>query len=84
MAKRTKQLQAVVDMCNEMFRNNRVIDPLESDASLLSHILIQLDCYKGYNWFYEDRSYTDGVMLRLVGSGMQDIVREKDGFIQFY
>ncbi len=84
MAKRTKQLQAVVDMCNEMFRNNRVIDPLDSDASLLSHILIQLDCYSGYNWFYEDKSYTEVDVLRLVGSGKEDIVREKDGFIQFY
>lgn len=80
MAKRCKQVDKMVESMNSYLRINRIIDPNRLACILMSQMLLNAGAYRGFNWFYSDEQ---GVQ-RLVGSGNDEVVRSKNGFIQFY
>lgn len=80
MAKRAKQVDLMVEEMNLYLRTNRIISELDKSCLLLSRMLCYAGCYRGFNWFYLNEY---GVQV-LVGSYDPEIIRSKDGYIQFY
>lgn len=80
MAKRTKQAQIMIDTVNMYLKKNRIIDELCKECMLMTGMLLNAGCYKGFNWFY---NLEDGTKV-LVGSGDPEVITSKDGYIQFY
>lgn len=80
MSKRTKQVDKMVESVNDYLRGNRIISNCDTVFLVVSGALLDADTYRGFNWFYFDEQ---GVK-RLVGSGDEEVVSSKDGFIQFY
>lgn len=80
MAKRTKQSQVMVDTVNYYLKHNKVIDSNDIVCMIMMGQLLNAKCYNGFNWFYE---LCDGTHA-LVGSGDPEVIKSKNGFIQFY
>lgn len=80
MSKRTKQVEAMVESINSYLKANRIINELCDVCMVMSCMLLNANCYRGFNWFYRDEN---GNQL-LVGSGDASVIKEKDGYIQFY
>ena len=80
MAKRCKQVDKMVEAMNAHLKANRIISPKDTACWLMSGMLINADAYNGFNWFY----YTKDGIKSLVGSGDEEVIKSKDGFIQFY
>lgn len=88
MAKRTKQVDKMVEYVNNILRNNRVIDEYDSDFFLMQGLLLETNTYQGFNYFY-DFEYTDVVgnktiIQRLAGTADEEKLKELDGYIQLY
>ena len=88
VAKRTKQVDKMVEYVNNILRNNRVIDEYDSDFFLMQGLLLETNTYQGFNYFY-DFEYTDVVgnktiIQRLAGTSDKEKLKELDGYIQLY
>ena len=60
MAKRTKQVEIMIEEFNLYLKNNHIIDEYTPEVHLFLHLLLRANCYRGFNWFYE-YPYTDVV-----------------------
>lgn len=88
MAKRTKQVEIMIDEFNDYLKNNRIIDEYTPEVHLFLHLLLRANCYRGFNWFYE-YPYTDvmGVTTlipKLAGTSDLDELKAMKAYIQCY
>lgn len=80
MKKRAKQVDKMVESMNNYLRVNRIISSTDTACLLMTGMLLNADAYNGFNWFYCTK---DGIKS-LVGSGDEEVIKSKDGYIQFY
>jgi hypothetical protein len=80
MAKRAKQVDKMVESINYYLKANRIINELCTECMLMTAMLLSANCYRGFNWFYENE---DGIEV-LVGSGDPSVISEKDGYLKYY
>lgn len=79
MAKRAVQTNTIIKTINKHLKANRITDATCELCLLVSSMLLDANCYRGFNWFYED-----GKVQKMVGSSDIAVIQEKDGYIQFY
>lgn len=58
--KRTKQTQAIVDSVNEYLRNNHIKSQGDPVFVVITHALIEANCYQGFNFFTADGKLFSG------------------------
>lgn len=88
MKKRTKQVETMVDIFNKYLKANKVIDIRDAAFSVFTHSLLELDIYRGFNYYYE-KDYTDIMGNKskievLCGTGDEEKLKEMGGYIQVY
>ena len=88
MKKRTKQVQKLVDELNIVMKDNLIIDEYQELFSSVVWLLLRIECYAGYNYFYEE-DYTDTIgnvtkIERLAGTSEADKLQELNAYVQLY
>lgn len=88
MAKRTKQVDNMVDAFNNYLNANHIIDDYNETFMVFSATMISANVYKGYNWFY-DMPYTDAAgkvttIPRLCKTNDKEKLSELKAYLQLY
>ena len=88
MAKRTKQVEIMIEEFNLYLKNNHIIDEYATEVHIFLHLLLRANCYQGFNWFYE-YPYTDVVgkttmIPRLCGTADKIELQAMKAYLQVY